>query len=148
MLSWGQVLEWRAAVTPDALALTDQLGAELTYAGLAAAVERSAAGYAAAGVRPGDVVPIIARNRAEWAVAMFGLARAGALPAAVNWRLAAPEVTALLELMRPGALATDAGCAPLAKEALAGLDGPAAVLTLGAEPPAGSENSWHQISSP
>ena len=114
MLSWGQVLEWRAAVTPDAIALTDQRGAELTYAGLAAAVERSAAGYAAAGVQAGDVVPIIARNRAEWAVAMFGLARAGALPAAVNWRLAAPEVSALLELMRPAALVTDADCAPLA----------------------------------
>jgi acyl-CoA synthetase (AMP-forming)/AMP-acid ligase II len=136
LLSWGQVLEWRAAVTPDAVALTDQRGAELTYAGLAAAVERSAAGYAAAGVRPGDVVPIIARNRAEWAVAMFGLARAGALPAAVNWRLAAPEVTALLELMRPPALVTDADCAPLTKEALASSGGQAVLLPLGAELPA------------
>jgi acyl-CoA synthetase (AMP-forming)/AMP-acid ligase II len=139
LLSWGQVLEWRAAVTPEAVALTDNRGAELTYAGLAAAVERSAAGYALAGVRPGDVVPIIARNRAEWAVAMFGLARAGALPAAVSWRLAAPEVTALLELMRPGALVTDADCAPLAKEALAGAGGPAALLALGPGPPAGAE---------
>jgi acyl-CoA synthetase (AMP-forming)/AMP-acid ligase II len=139
LLSWGQVLEWRAAVTPEAVALTDNRGAELTYAGLAAAVERSAAGYALAGVRPGDVVPIIARNRAEWAVAMFGLARAGALPAAVSWRLAAPEVTALLELMRPGALVTDADCAPLAKEALAGAGRPAALLALGPGPPAGAE---------
>jgi acyl-CoA synthetase (AMP-forming)/AMP-acid ligase II len=139
LLSWGQVLEWRAAVTPDAVALTDQRGTELTYAGLAAAVEQSAAGYAAAGVQPGDVVPIIARNRAEWAVAMFGLARAGALPAAVNWRLAPPEVTALLELIQPAALVTDADCAPLVKEALAGLGGPALVLPLGAEPAAGPE---------
>jgi acyl-CoA synthetase (AMP-forming)/AMP-acid ligase II len=139
LLSWGQVLEWRAAVTPDAVALTDQRGAELTYAGLAAAVDRSAAGYAAAGVQPGDVVPIIARNRAEWAVAMFGLAQAGALPAAVNWRLAAPEVTALLELMQPAALVTDADCAPLAKEALAGAGGPAALLRLDAEPAAGPD---------
>ena len=139
MLSWGQVLEWRAAVTPDAIALTDQRGAELTYAGLAAAVERSAAVYATAGVQPGDVVPIIARNRAEWAVAMFGLARAGALPAAVNWRLTAPEVSALLELMRPAALVTDADCAPLAKEALAGSGGRAVLLPLGAELPAGPE---------
>jgi acyl-CoA synthetase (AMP-forming)/AMP-acid ligase II len=134
LLSWGQVLEWRAAVSPGAVALTDQQGAELTYGGLAVAVERSAASYAAAGVQPGDVVPIIARNRAEWAVAMFGLARAGALPAAVNWRLAAPEVAALLELMRPAALVTDADCAPLAKEALAGSGGPAVLLPLGAEP--------------
>lgn len=48
MLSLIHVLEWRAAVHPGAIALSDQPGAELTYAGLA--------------------------------------------DAAVNWRLAAPEV--------------------------------------------------------
>ena len=67
MLSLVHVLEWRAAVNPDVTALTDHQGAELTYAGLAAAVQRSAAGFAAAGfaaagVAPGDVVPVIARN--------------------------------------------------------------------------------------
>jgi acyl-CoA synthetase (AMP-forming)/AMP-acid ligase II len=48
VLSWVHVLEWRAAVTPDAVALTDDRGGELSYAGLAAAMEREAAGYAAA----------------------------------------------------------------------------------------------------
>ena len=67
LLSLVHVLEWRAAVNPDVTALTDHQGAELTYAGLAAAVQRSAAGFAAAGfaaagVAPGDVVPVIARN--------------------------------------------------------------------------------------
>jgi acyl-CoA synthetase (AMP-forming)/AMP-acid ligase II len=123
VLSWVHVLEWRAAVTPGAVALTDDRGGELTYAGLAAAMEREAAGYAAAGVRPGDVVPVIARNQVGWVTAMFGLVRAGALPAAVNWRLAAPEVTALLELMRPSAVVSDADCAGLAKQAVVGLDG-------------------------
>jgi acyl-CoA synthetase (AMP-forming)/AMP-acid ligase II len=121
VLSWVHVLEWRAAVTPDAVALTDDRGGELTYAGLAAAMEREAAGYAAAGVRPGDVVPVIARNQVGWVTAMFGLVRAGALPAGVNWRLAAPEVTALLGLMHPSAVVSDADCAGLAKQALAGL---------------------------
>jgi acyl-CoA synthetase (AMP-forming)/AMP-acid ligase II len=92
VLSLLHVLEWRAAVHPEAVALTDQQGAQLTYAGLAAATERSAAGFAAAGVAPGDVVPIIARNQVGWVTAMLGLIRVGALPAAVNWRLAAPEV--------------------------------------------------------
>ena len=59
MLSLIHVLAWRAAIHPDAIALSDQQGAELTYAGLAAAVERSAAGFAAAGVSPGDVVPVV-----------------------------------------------------------------------------------------
>ena len=75
MLSWVHVLEWRAAVTPEAVALTDDRGGELTYTGLAAAMEQEAAGYAAAGVRPGDVVPVIARNQVGWVTAMFGLVR-------------------------------------------------------------------------
>ena len=124
MLSLVHVLEWRAAVHPGAIALSDQQGAELTYAGLAAAVERSAAGFAAAGVAPGDVVPIIARNQAGWVTAMLGLIRAGALPAAVNWRLAAPEVTALLRLAGPAAVLADADCAALTRQAVAGLDSP------------------------
>jgi hypothetical protein len=37
--------------------------------------------------------------------------------AAVNWRLAAPEVTALLQLARPAAVVADAGCAALARQA-------------------------------
>ena len=66
MLSLVHVLEWRAAVNPEAIALTDQQGAELSYATLAAAAERSAAGFAAAGIAPGDVVPFLARNQAGW----------------------------------------------------------------------------------
>jgi long-chain acyl-CoA synthetase len=128
LLSWVHVLEWRAAVTPEAVALSDDRGAALTYAGLAAAMERSAAEYAAAGIRPGDVTAIIARNQVGWVTTLFGLVRAGALPAAVNWRLAAPEVTALLQLMRPAAVVSDADCAALAKQAAAGLDGPEPVL--------------------
>jgi acyl-CoA synthetase (AMP-forming)/AMP-acid ligase II len=139
VLSWVHVLEWRAAVTPDMVALTDDRGGRLTYAGLAASMEREAAGYAAAGVRPGDVVPVIARNQVGWVTAMFGLVRAGALPAAVNWRLAAPEVTALLGLMRPAAVVSDADCAGLAKQALAGVAGPEPALLGLDEPPAPGE---------
>jgi len=37
LLSLVHVLEWRAAVNSDATALSDHRGAQLTYAGLAAA---------------------------------------------------------------------------------------------------------------
>ena len=70
---------------------------------------------------------------------MFGLVRAGALPAAVNWRLAAPEVTALLELMRPSAVVSDADCAGLAKQALAGFGRPS-------RPCSAWASQWHQAS--
>src|SRR5690349_21123325 len=124
LLSLIHVLEWRAAIHPGAIALSDQQGAELTYAGLAAAVERSAAGFAATGIAPGDVVPVIATNQAGWVTAMLGLIRAGALPAAVNWRLAAPEVATLLRLADPAAVLTDADCAVLTRQAVSGLDRP------------------------
>jgi acyl-CoA synthetase (AMP-forming)/AMP-acid ligase II len=130
VLSLIHVLEWRAAVHPGAIALSDQQGAELTYAGLAAVVDRSAAGFAAAGIAPGHVVPVIARNQAGWVTAMLSLIRAGALPAAVNWRLAAPEVAALLRLAGPAAILADADCATLARQAVSGLDHPVPILDL------------------
>jgi hypothetical protein len=43
VLSLVHVLEWRAAVQPDAIALSDDRGAELTYADLAA-LPRNATG--------------------------------------------------------------------------------------------------------
>ena len=122
MFSLVHVLEWRARVHPDATALTDHEGGELTYRALAAAMERSAAGFAAAGIQPGDVVPIIARNQVGWVTAMFGLIRAGALPAAINWRLAPPEITALLRLLEPAAIVADDPCTALAAQAMSALD--------------------------
>jgi long-chain acyl-CoA synthetase len=139
LLSLIHVLEWRAAVTPDAVALTDHLGAELTYAGLAAATQERATLVAAAGVRPGDVVPIIARNQAGWVTAMTGLIQAGALPAAVNWRLTAAELTALLALLQPTAIVADADCATAARQAAGGLADPVPILSMvdnAAAPPA------------
>ena len=82
-------------------------------------MERAAAGFAAAGIRPVDIVPVVARNQTGWVTAMFGLIRAGALPAAVNWRLAGPEVTGLLRLMEPAAVVTDRDCNALAAGAAA-----------------------------
>ncbi len=142
MLSLIHVVEWRAAVTGDQVALSDHLGGELSYADLAAQTERSAARYAAAGIRPGDVVPILARNQVGWVTAMLGLIRLGALPAAVNWRLSPAEVSGLLELMHAGArlpaMVVDADCEPLAKQAVAGLGGQEpALLALTDEPPDG-----------
>jgi long-chain acyl-CoA synthetase len=133
LLSLVHVLDWRAAVTPSGVALSDHRGGELTYAGLAAATNRRAADFAAAGIGPGDIVPIIARNQVGWVTAMTGLIRLGALPAAVNWRLAVPEVTALLELMQPAAILTDGLCATGAKQAAAALDQPVPVLAMVAD---------------
>jgi acyl-CoA synthetase (AMP-forming)/AMP-acid ligase II len=128
VLSLIHVLEWRAAVTPDLVAISDHLGSEVSYAGLATATQRRAAEFAAARIGEGDVVAIVAHNQVGWVTAMAGLIRVGALPAAVNWRLTLPEMTALLRVMQPVAIITDEDCSTAAKQAAAGLDYPVPVL--------------------
>ena len=120
MQSWIHVLEWRASVRPDEPALIDDRGTTCTYAQLLAATQRSAGGWAAAGVRPGDVVAVVAKNSASFLVHAFGLMRAGATPAFVNWRLSPRELTDVLALVEPAAVAADAEFAGLVDAAWPG----------------------------
>src|SRR6202042_3550348 len=73
MQSWIHVIEWRANVRPDVLALTDDRGAAYPYSELLAQTERRAGGWAALGVGPGDVVAVIAKNSADFLVHAFAL---------------------------------------------------------------------------
>ena len=108
MQSWLHVIEWRANVRPEVMALVDDRGAAYTYADVRAEVERRSGGWAGAGVRPGDVVAIVAKNSADFLLTAFALIRAGATPAFVNWRLSARELTEVLALVEPAAIAADA----------------------------------------
>jgi acyl-CoA synthetase (AMP-forming)/AMP-acid ligase II len=136
LLSLIHVLEWRAAVHPGAIALSDQQGAELTYAGLADAVDRSAAGFAAAGVAPGHVVPVIARNQAvhvlEWRAAVHpgAIALSDQQGAELTYAGLADAVD------RSAAVLADADCAALARQAAAGLDSSVPILDLAGQQPA------------
>ncbi len=113
MQSWIHVIEWRANIRPQRPALVDDRGAAYTYAQLLAEVERKAGGWAGLGISAGDVVAIVAKNSADFLVHAFALMRAGATPAFVNWRLSARELTEVLTLAGPKAIATDAEFAPL-----------------------------------
>jgi acyl-CoA synthetase (AMP-forming)/AMP-acid ligase II len=63
----------------DRVALVDgPSGAAVTYEALAARIERTAAGLAARGLRPGDVLALWAPNSPEWAIAALGAMAAGA----------------------------------------------------------------------
>jgi acyl-CoA synthetase (AMP-forming)/AMP-acid ligase II len=59
-------------------------GAAIAYAQLAARVDRTAAGLAARGVRPGDVLALWAPNSPEWAIAALGAMAAGATVTGVS----------------------------------------------------------------
>ncbi len=111
MQSWIHVIEWRANVRPELTALIDDRGAAYTYAQLKAAAERTAGGWAGllgAGNGPGGIVAVVAKNSADFLVHAFGLMRAGATPAFVNWRLSPRELTEVLALVEPRAIAADA----------------------------------------
>lgn len=64
---------------PDSTAVADGTNAH-TFAELDALADRAAAGIADLGIRPGDRVLLQLPNSAEFAVALFGLLRAGAVP--------------------------------------------------------------------
>jgi acyl-CoA synthetase (AMP-forming)/AMP-acid ligase II len=120
MQSFIHVLDWRANVHPQVTALADDRGVAYSYAELRAEVERRAGGWAGLGVRPGDVVAILAKNSADFLVHAFAVMRAGATPAFVNWRLSARELTEVLALVQPAAIAADAEFTGLADAAWPG----------------------------
>src|SRR5436309_366271 len=75
----------RAAALGDKPALVDAAsGRSLTYAALAAGVSRVAAGLAARGFRPGDVLGVFMPNAPEFALAFHGTLAAGGVVTTIN----------------------------------------------------------------
>ncbi len=67
------------AADPDAIAMADGItGRTITYGALRDQIRRTAAGFAARGIRKGDVISIWAPNVPDWPVAFFGAIRIGA----------------------------------------------------------------------
>jgi len=95
-LTLVELLERAALRRPDADAIVD--GARrLTYAELATRAEALAAGFHALGVRRGDRVLIVLRNRLEHVLAYWALQTIGGVPTPVNFRLAAGELRYVLQ---------------------------------------------------
>lgn len=68
-----------AAAWPTRTVIADDVG-RYSYADLDARADRCADGFAALGIRPGDRVLLQLPNSCGFAVALFGLLRAGAIP--------------------------------------------------------------------
>ena len=73
------LVEQRAAATPDTVLLIDESGRTLTRAEFRDRAERAAAGFAALGVQAGSRVTWELPNRFETVIASFALARLGAI---------------------------------------------------------------------
>ncbi len=76
-------------------AFVDPDGSTLSYAGLDRRSDEVAAGLAAAGVGPGDVVVLRLASDSAYVVAYAATAKVGAIAAGVNPRLAPPEQEAV-----------------------------------------------------
>ncbi len=75
------ILRNAATSWPDRVGVTDAgCGPGHTYAELDALADRTAAGFAALGIAPGDRVLLQLPNSCRFALALFGLLRAGAIP--------------------------------------------------------------------
>lgn len=105
------LLRARAAESPDAEAVAETGGKRLTYRELWDRASRVAGGLRAAGAGRGDRVAIRYPAGLDWVLAFFGTIMAGGIAAAVNIRLAPPELAAVMDVT--GAVADLAPDAPL-----------------------------------
>ncbi len=96
-------IERHARLTPDKVAIRFT-GRDVSYAGLAALVDRWTAALAAWGVGRGDRAAYLGLNSPEMLALLFACARRGALFMPLNWRLAAPEHRQVLADCRPAVL--------------------------------------------
>ncbi len=111
-----------AASRAQKVALVDGLdGSSVTYGQLAAQVDGVAAGLAAAGVRPGDVVGVFAQNVIEYPAVFLGVTRAGATNTTINALATEKDAAAQLRLAGARALVTTAALADRALPAAAEL---------------------------
>ena len=109
-------LERSARVWPDKTAVV--YGARrLTYAELAAEVQRVARALRASGVGPGDRVAYLMPNLPEMLIAHFAVPLAGAVLVAVNTRLTPEEVAYILNHSGAKIMVVDAALLPTAATA-------------------------------
>lgn len=92
--------------------------ASWTYEELGARVDRLAAGLAAAGVQPGDVVVYQLYNGPEFAQLYLATQACGAVGSPINFRLSPGETAFILNDSRPRAYVYDAALAEVAQGAL------------------------------
>ena len=93
--TFADVLRRHAAARPDAPALTFRDRTQ-SFAALDEASSRTANALAARGVRPGDRVAVLSKNRPEIYELIYACNKIGAVLAALNWRLSSREIGLIL----------------------------------------------------
>ena len=114
--SLADIIRKRAAISPAPIALAEP-GRLTSFADLDRRSSQVAQALQRKGVAPGDRVAFIGASGPEFAEVLYGTAKCGAIFTAVNNRLAAPEILAILADAEPSVLVVDPAAAPLAADA-------------------------------
>ena len=100
---------------PNKPALIDGTGS-VSFAALEDRTNRIANGLIARGVAPRTAVGYIGKNSSRFFEIVFGANKAAAALSPLNWRLAAPELTAIVEDSQLSLMFVDAEFVPVAKQ--------------------------------
>ncbi len=134
------ILRANAIATPDAPAIIEA-DRVTSFAELDLLANRVANALARDGVRPGDRVAFIGANSPAFLAVLYGTAKLGAIPTALNNRLAPREVSAILNDAAPSVAVIGAGDEHQVPVAVT-TTGLMRVVTVGPEPSAQGATSW------
>jgi acyl-CoA synthetase (AMP-forming)/AMP-acid ligase II len=104
----ADILRANAAATPDAPAIIEA-DAVTSFAALDRLANRVANALARDGVRPGDRVAFLGSNSPAFLAVLYGAAKMGAIPTALNNRLAPAEISHILADAQPSVVVVGAG---------------------------------------
>jgi fatty-acyl-CoA synthase len=112
----GDWTDGLARLFGENIAIVDErTGERISYRALFARTSAASAALQELGVKKGDRVAVLAKNRLEHLELMFACARLGALFLPLNWRLAEPEIGYILDDAEPTVLFFESGFAPAAQ---------------------------------
>jgi long-chain acyl-CoA synthetase len=126
----GMALAVWAQAAPDEAAVVSELG-NRTFAELNARANQVVRALRRRGLKAGDGVVVISRNRPEFAEVYAAVHRCGMRLTTVNWHLTAGEAAYIVEDCEAKAVVADARLADLAAEAVGGAAGLTTKLALG-----------------
>jgi len=135
-LNLAIVLETGAASRPEHTAVIAD-GHRISYGQLNEAASRCAAGLVQIGVRPGDKVALMLPNVPEFAIAYFGVLKAGGCVVPLNTLFKALEIAHELEDSDTSALIIAEALLPEARRALSAVEAYHQVMVVGKRAPAG-----------
>lgn len=143
----GEVARLQAESRANATAF-DFEGRTTSFLQFNAHANQVANGLKAAGVRPGTRISYLGKNSDRYFEVLFGAAKAGAVMAPVNWRLAPPEIVYIINDCRAEVLFVGPEFAELAKRILPELASVRLVIAMeGGSPDWPSYEQWRDAHS-